>query len=137
ATSNYDVNTFSKINNGDDRGWAARLQFNSSKPLHSKNNLELNTLVDYEYVQDKFKPLERLRSVEFSRDWGLPILLTPATENLIRLGAGLKNTRNTLSYRFTNYTRSDNYKGSQHILTQVANLHGWLFNNDFTITNFN
>ncbi len=137
ATSNYDVNTFSKINNGDDRGWAARLQFNSSKPLHSKNNLELNTLVDYEYVQDKFKPLERLRSVEFSRDWGLPILLTPATENLIRLGAGLKDTRNTLSYRFTNYTRSDNYKGSQHILTQVANLHGWLFNNDFTITNFN
>jgi hypothetical protein len=138
AMSNYDVNTFSKINNGDDQGLAAKFQLNNTKPLRSKNNLQLNTLLDYEYVQDKFRPLERLRTVEFSRDWGLPLLLQPATESIIRVGAGLKNQKNnSLAYRFINYHRSDNYNGFQHIITHVANWKGWLFNNDFTVTNFN
>jgi hypothetical protein len=138
AMSNYDVNTFSKINNGDDQGWAAKLQLNNTKELKGKNKLQLNTMLDYEYVQDKFKPLERLRTVEFSRDWGLPLLFVPATENIIRLGAGLKNNKNTsFAYRFINYNRSDNYNGFQHNITNTASVKGWQFNNDFTITNFN
>ena len=29
-----------------------------------------------------FRPVERLRPVEFARDWGLPLLPDPATEQL-------------------------------------------------------
>ncbi len=76
AMSNYDANTFSKIDNGDDKGFAAKFQLNNSRQLREKNKLQLVTGMDYEYVQSKFKPLERLRTVEFSRDWGLPILNT-------------------------------------------------------------
>ncbi|MDP4264288.1 MAG: hypothetical protein Q8941_17290 [Bacteroidota bacterium] len=137
AMSNNDVNTFSKINNGDDRGWATKFQLNNTKPLAVKNGLRLNTSLDYEFVQDKFKPLERLRTVEFSRDWGLPVLFQPATENIIRLGAGLANNkRNSLNYGFTHYHRSDNYNGFQNTVTQVLGWKGWQFNNDLTITNF-
>ncbi len=101
AMSNYDVNTFSKVNNGDDQGLAAKVQLDNAIPLRAKNNLQLVTLLDYEYVQDKFKPFERLRTVEFSRDWGLPLILLPATESIIRAGIGLKNNKNnSLSYRF-------------------------------------
>jgi len=109
--SNYDANTFSKINNGDDKGYAAKFQLNNSKQLKEKNKLTLNTGLDYEYVQSKFRPLERLRSVEFSRDWGLPLLVQPATENIIRASAGLQNSKGqALTYRFTSYTRGDDYK---------------------------
>ncbi|MEI9810577.1 MAG: hypothetical protein WDO16_23400 [Bacteroidota bacterium] len=76
AMSNYDVNTFSKIENGDDQGFATKIGLSNTKQLRAKNKLQLITALDYEYVQDKFKPLERLRTVEFSRDWGLPILFT-------------------------------------------------------------
>ncbi|MBL7743594.1 MAG: hypothetical protein JNN00_09005 [Chitinophagaceae bacterium] len=138
AMSDYDANTFSKINNGDDKGYAAKVQLSNTRQLQAKNKLQLLTSLDYEYVQDKFRPLERLRTVEFSRDWGLPLVSTQATENIIRLGAGLKNDKNnSLSYRFTSYNRSDKYKGFQNSLTHIANWKGWQFNNDLTITNFN
>lgn len=138
ATSNNDVNTFSAKDNGDDRGWAAKFQLSNTKILQSEKKLQLITGLDYEYVQDKFKPLERLRDVEFSRDWGLPLILQPATENIIRASAGLRNKNNNgLSYQFTNYHRSDNYNGVQNSLIQNSNWKGWQFHNQFILTNFN
>src|SRR5690606_24329488 len=83
--SNYDTNTFSGMDGGDDAGFAARFQLQNIKPLGSRaaNKLSLTTLIDYEYVQDKFKPLERIRNVEFTRDWGLPLVTQAATENIL------------------------------------------------------
>ena len=42
ATSNYDVNTFSKINNGDDRGYAAKFRLTNTSFLSAQNKLQLN-----------------------------------------------------------------------------------------------
>jgi len=139
ARSNYDANTFSKIDNGDDAGYAAKLILTNISPLRTKKLKELKLLtgLDYEYVQDKFKPLERLREVEFTRDWGLPLILNPATENIIKASAALKNKfGNSIGYQFTNYNRSDNYNGFQNSIQQAVNLNGWRFNNQFIITNF-
>lgn len=139
ATSNNDVNTFSSKEDGDDRGWAAKLQFANEKRLNTSKNLQLSTNLDYEYVQSKFKPLERLRTVEFTRDWGLPVQALPMAvdENIFRAGAGLKDKSNhTLNYLFTNYHRSDDYNGFQNSLTHLINIGGWQFNNQFVITNF-
>jgi hypothetical protein len=43
------VNTFSVKDNGDDRGWAAKFQYNNNNILKSGN--QLSTSLDYEYVQ--------------------------------------------------------------------------------------
>lgn len=138
AMSNYDVNTFSRINNGDDKGFAGKFQLTNLKPLRTKNKTVLSTQLDYEFVQEKFRPLERLRSVEFSRDWGLPLIVNPATESIIRAGFGLKDaTNHAFAYRFINYTRSDNYSGFQNNIIHNAGWKGWQFNNELTITNFN
>ncbi len=138
ATSKYDANTYSKIDDGDDRGWATKFQLTHNTPLSTKNKLVILSGLDYEFVQDKFKPLERLRNVEFSRDWGLPFLPVPATENILRALAGIKdNKNNSLTYQFTNYRRSDNYKGFQHSLKQQMDWKGWKFNNEFVSTNSN
>ena len=139
AMSNYDANTFSKINNGDDAGYAAKIILNNISPLRTRNpkELKLFTGLDYEYVQDKFKPLERLRQVEFTRDWGLPLVLNPATENIIKASAELRNKfSNSIGYQFTNYSRSDHYNGYQNSILQTLNLKGWQFHNQFVITNF-
>lgn len=140
ATSLFDVNTFSSKNNGDDRGWAAKLQLNTTRMLAASKKLQLTSGIDYEYVQGKFKPLERLRNVEFSRDWGLPLTVSsiPVDENIIRLNAGLRDQKNhSISYQFINYHRSDRYNGFQNNLVHMVNWKGWQFNNQFTLTSFN
>jgi hypothetical protein len=137
AASNYDVNTFSSKDGGDDVGIAAKLQYTNLTALHAGRGLELVSGVDYEYVQQKFRPLERLRNVEFTRDWGLPLIFTQATENILRLSTGLRDKAgHTLNYQFTSYNRSDRYQGYQNVLTHVANWKGWMVNNNFTVTNF-
>lgn len=138
AMSNYDANTFSTKDNGDDIGWGAKVQLANTKQLTSKNKLQLVTSLDYEYVQDKFRPLERLRSVEFSRDWGLALTVDKQTENIIRGSAGLKNNNGqSVNYRFTSYTRGNDYKGFQNAITQNTNWKGWIFNNEVVLTNSN
>ena len=140
ATSNNDVNTFSSKDNGDDRGWAAKFQLSNEKTLRQSKKLQLITGLDYEYVQQKFRPLERLRTVEFTRDWGLNILAVPVPvdENILRAKIGLRDkSAHSFSYQFTNYHRSDDYNGFQNMLQHNANWKGWQFNNQFTLTSFN
>ena len=138
ATSNNDVNTFSSKDNGDDRGWAAKINLGNEKILQPAKKLQLNTALDYEYVQSKFKPLERLRTVEFSRDWGLPFTPSLVDENILRVIAGLRDKNNhSLRYEFINYHRSDKYNGFQNSIQHTADWKGWQINNQFVVTNFN
>ena len=138
AMSNRDVNTFSAINNGDDKGFAGKFQLSNTKMLRQAKKLELKTAIDYEYVQNKFNPLERLRTVEFSRDWGLPLLVQDrVTENILKVSAGIKDKNgHSLNYLFTSYNRSDNYKGFQNAFQHTATWKGWLLNNQFVVTHF-
>jgi hypothetical protein len=132
------VNTFSNKDNGDDRGWAAKIQLNNSRQLNLARQMQLLTALDYEYVQNKFRPLERLRTVEFSRDWGLPIILAPANESIIRAATGIRYRNNqSITYQFTNYHRSDNYDGVQNSILQVTNMKGWIMNNQLMLTTYN
>ena len=137
ALSNYDANTFSPKDGGDDVGIAARVQYNNITDINRAKKLQLISNFDYEYVQSKFRPIERLRFVEFSREWGLPLTINPATENILRLSSQLKNGTSSLSYQFMNYQRSDNYTGYQNIVQHSFNAKGWTINNQLSVTNFN
>lgn len=137
AASEYDVNTFSRVNNGDDKGFAAKVNVTNALPLKEKNKLQLLSSVDYEMVQARFQPVERLRSVEFTRDWGLPLVIARADENIIKASTGLVNEKgNRFQYYFTNYNRSYNYNGFQNSLIQYTQWKNWTFNNDVTITKY-
>ncbi len=139
ATSNNDVNTFSEKDNGDDRGWAAKFQLSNEKYFSSVRRLQLSTGLDYEYVQQKFRPLERLRNVEFSRDWGLDLqtVPVPVDENIIRASARLRNNKNhSAAYQFTHYRRSDDYSGFQNSIVHTANWKGWQLNNRLIVTQY-
>lgn len=136
AGSNYDVNTFSDKGKNNDKGMAARVQYTNSLNLNTSKKLQLVSTFDYEHVHARFKPVERLRYVEFSREWGLPLVVAPATENILRLSSSLKNSNSVLTYQLMNYQRSDSYKGYQNTVQHSVNANGWTINNQFVITNF-
>ena len=139
AVSNYDVNTFSGKDNGDDAGIAAKVQFANTSPMKSSGakKTELITSFDYEFVQGKFKPLERIRNVEFTRDWGLGLQTLPADEHIVKASARLQNAKNnSLSYQLMNYHRGDDYNGFQNNIQQFQKVGGWQLNNQLFFTNF-
>ncbi len=139
ALSNYDANTFSEKDNGDDVGIAAKIQFTNSSLIKSSGakKTQFITNFDYEFVQGKFRPLERIRNVEFSRDWGLGLQTLPADEHIIKASARLQNAKNnSLSYQVMNYNRGDDYSGFQNNIQQLFNWKGWQLNNQLAFTNF-
>jgi hypothetical protein len=140
AMSNYDVNTFSSKDKGNDRGLATRVLVTNTQPLsNAQKGIKLTTNAGYEFVQDKFRPLERLRNIEFTRDWGLPLLpnALPVDETIITAGAQLSdNKNNSLRYQFTSYNRDNTFKGIRNSVTHVQTLKGWRFNNNFTLSQF-
>lgn len=138
ATSVLDVNTFSTKDKGNDQGFAGRLMVNHTKALHTRNALNLLTDLYVEQIGENFRPIERLRNVEFNRDWGLAYDAAPATENLVTVGAQLKDkSGHSLRYAFSSFQRSNNYQGFRNALLHTGQVKEWRFNNQFVYTSIN
>ena len=103
-----------------------------------KEGLTLQSSVGYEFVQDRFKPIERLRNVEFNRDWSLPFDAPAATENLITGSLQLQDKQNNyVRYQLTSYNRSDTFSGIRNSIEHEMMVKGWKVSDKFYITNIN
>jgi hypothetical protein len=140
ALSNYNVNLFSTIGKGDDIGLAGKFQISKEDQdvRLFKKALKLETNAGYEYVQSEFKPLERLRNVEFNRDWSLADSIQSADEQLLNAGFRLKDKEGgSLSYQVTNYNRSDTFSGFRQILNHNTQIKGFNITDQISLTNTN
>lgn len=140
AASKYDVNLFSKKDKRNDDGYAARFQYqhDGMKIRLANKPLLLQTKFAYEYVQQQFRPLERLRNIEFLRDWSLPYDIAAADEQLGSAALRVGDTRgNYLGYEFTTYIRSDKYKGLRQALNNYVMIKGWKLTSQLSLTTIN
>src|SRR5205823_334994 len=79
--------------------------------------------------------LERLRNVEFNRDWNLSDTLRAAREQLLNGGLQLADKKNnSLRYDVVNYHRDDGYNGIRNIISQSQGVKGWRFNDRLSYT---
>ena len=100
--------------------------------------MKLLTDAGFEYEDARFRPLERLRNVEFLRDWGLPYTVTAANETILTAGAQLADEkRNSVRYQVTNYKRDNDFNGLRNSIVQRQDIKGWQLNNQFTLSNTN
>ncbi len=138
ASSKYNVNTFSEKQKSDDMGYAGRLVFTKKKTWKTAKSKPLFLLgsAGYEWVDKNFRPVERLRAVEFTRDWGLPIITNYATEQLPSFTLQVNdNKNNSVQYNLSAYLRSDGYKGYRNIITHTYEAKGWHLYDVFNLTN--
>jgi hypothetical protein len=119
AKSHYDINTLSTIEKNNDDGYAGRLLLKNVRPMGAASRgLQLTTSLGYEYVQANFAPIEPLRSVEFTRDWGLTLATNPATEKLSTASFLINDKRfNSVKYEINRYERSDGFTGMRNTIT--------------------
>ncbi len=126
--SNYDVNLFSRRDKGNDQGVGVKLQWTAvDRQLRgTPRKLSIGGQAGYEFVQQVFRPLERLRNIEFNRDWGLAFDAPKADEQLVHGGVRLSDAAgNALKYELKTYHRSDGYRGIRHLIEQRSQLAGW------------
>ncbi|HEY9117441.1 MAG TPA: hypothetical protein VIN11_06425, partial [Roseivirga sp.] len=120
AFSKNDINLYSELDSDDDNGLAYKV-------IHQTKNREVsfapkykfNSTLSYEYNSESFSFIDRLRYIEFDRDWSY----NPAefnqnfTENIFNAGFDLnKNANNNLSYQLVGRKRGEAVDGFQHYL---------------------
>lgn len=139
AVSKYDVNLFSSKDKSNDQGFAAKIQLQhdgSGVNLLNKH-WSLQSSLGYEYVQDRFRPIERLRNIEFLRDWSLPFDIANANEQIITGGVKLADAKgNFQRYELTSYNRSDHYNGLRNSIEQINMINGWKLTDRVSLTTF-
>lgn len=138
AASKYDVNTFSHIDKGNDNGQAGKLVYTHLSNWKSeKKKYQLKADAGYEWNTANFQTVERLRPVEFARDWGLNIIPLTSSEKLPSLNVVLQDdASNTWSYSFGSYLRGDGFSAYRNVARQQQHTaSGWDFDNQLSLTN--
>ena len=140
AASKLDINTFSKKDKGNDKGNAAKFSIRHTEAWKTLSGKSMHLLATggYEWVNKNFQSIERIRPVEFARDWGLILIPSAATEQLPSVSLLLDDDKNnSLLYNFSSYLRSDGFKGYRNIVTHTEEQHNWHLHDVFNITNSN
>ena len=83
AMSNEDLNLFSDKDDGENVGFAGRIYGNQNFEF---GNWKLQPQGEFSYIQKNFNSIQRLRSVEFTRDFNLQNELSEANQTYLRLG---------------------------------------------------
>lgn len=112
AISNNDRNLFSSVDDGDNQGIAAKIN-GKQRLFTGKWNIDL--FGNYQYVERKFQPIERLFAIEFDRDWNL----TNPTGNQSLLVSGLKfelPQRGFFTYQLEKLDFSESFSGTRHVV---------------------
>jgi len=136
AKSHYDVNTLSSIGKSNDDGYAAKFQVRNQRRVgNASKDRQLISTLGYEYVQANFKPIERLRTVEFTRDWGLGLSINPADERIYTGSLQLNDKKlNSIRYDLGRYERGDGFTGVRNVISARQEVLGWNFNGQLSYT---
>lgn len=133
ALSDYNPNTFA-VGHIDQVGMAGKVGVVREQSLTT--DLKLVSNASMEWVGPKFRPIERLRSVEFYRQWGLPIVQDQENERLGTGGIGVQDKYQAVHYDFSYFQRGSAYSGQQHVFSQSWKRYGWQWRAQLSFTAF-
>ncbi len=117
ALSDRDENLFSELDNSDNRGFGVKSGLlTENRPVSWLKGYRLDSKLDLEFNSRDFSFIDRLRYIEFDRDWGLSAesLEEAQQERIGLLEAKLEKSRDELlSYSLSVRQRGDILSGIQ------------------------
>jgi len=120
ALSDNDQNLYSAIDDDKNKGFASKLIWDQQ--LIDKK-WKLNSNLDYEYFSENFRTIERIRNVEFSRDWNISQTDEQMNQKQQYVVGGLIFSNDSIGivqYDYENLILGENYRGNRHhILTNI------------------
>jgi hypothetical protein len=144
ALSINDLNSYSALDKEDDNGLATHISINDERFLSKKaDSWKLGTLISYQLINSKYKPLERIRPIEYSRQWSGLSEIAETDEHLGSFQITLnKKNKGNFSYQFDKMYRLTNYQGYKNSLTmnylhKKWSLQGLTYNTKTLQSNYN
>lgn len=135
AFTRLDPNTFSSIDNNQNTSMAFKTEV--SKTIDLVRSQRLKVFGGYEFIQKRFKPIERFRSVEFSRDWNLTEINDSLKQGEFKGGFEIGKTNlYQIIYTYKNLSIKDFYAGNKHLLQTQLSTGSWKasYNGSFLTT---
>jgi len=115
GVSNNDKNLFSSIDDGNNQGLAGKL--NIKQRLLSKK-WTIDAFANYQFIDQKFQPIERLLTIEFDRDWNLSN--TSGNQSLLITGATFQlPEKGQLTYQLEKLDFTQNFSGTRHVINSL------------------
>lgn len=114
AISDRDLNLYSGIDDDSNKGFAGKLDYDQRILGRA---WKLNGVIGVEYLSDNFSSIERIRNVEFARDWNIDLLDIEQGQKQQLFQAGLvlaNDSLGTFSYGFDELQIGEDYRGSKH-----------------------
>ena len=116
AVSNFDRNTFSRLDNENNTGMAFRIGLDNEIPLFGENHL-LAGGADYEFSGSDFTTTGRFRAVEHERDWNIQAFPEVREEHKLSWYADYNRQEGGFAGYRGEYLRiSDRYSGLRNML---------------------
>ena len=112
--SNYDQNLFSSIDDQNNSGLATRVY---GEKTFSFKNWKITPYAEWNFINKNYKSAERLRAVEFARDFNLEQELSGVNQNFItaKINSSWKE-KFTAQYKFDYLENTGLYKGLRNQL---------------------
>ena len=124
SISDRDLNLYSGIDNDKNQGFAGKLDYDQRILDRA---WKLNGVIGVEYLSDNFSSIERIRNVEFARDWNIDLLDIEQGQRQQLFKGGLVFANDSLgrfSYGFDELQIGEEYKGSKHRIFGALNNKG-------------
>ena len=124
--SKNDVNLFSNKDDGNNDGFAGKININQT--LIKKDSLwNMDVFLDSDYISTHYRNIEGMYHPEFNRDWNLDLSNTNGIGlnlgNQILLNSGFKlfhQKKGAIDYQYEHLNFSDGFNGNRH--TALADL---------------
>lgn len=117
ALSRNDLNLFSDLDNEDNDGTAYKVIYNTrDRPVNGLPSYKFNAGASYEFNSESFSFIDRVRYIEFDRDWSYdPSQFTENyTENIFNANASLRSDQlNGIDVRWVGRKRGEAVDGNQ------------------------
>ncbi|MDP6909253.1 MAG: hypothetical protein QF371_07100, partial [Flavobacteriales bacterium] len=128
ALSNTDLNRFSSIDGEDNLGYGVKLKYDHVIPLGDSAKWSIKTGVDFEHLNENFRPIERFRTVEFERDWNIANQdeHTDQYISTARLGFIRKDIAD-VDYSFRSFINGNLFEAYQNALKAKVGYKGFSF----------
>lgn len=110
--SNNDLNLYSNLDDNNNKGVATKI--NAKQRLFS-GKFNMDAFANYQLIQENFKSIERLFTIEFNRDWNLTTI--SGNQSLLISGLNFDLKENgTAKYQLEKLDFSDSFSGTRHIV---------------------